>query len=240
MKSSSKGERRAYESPLRKDQADATRARLVEAVLAEAKESGTGDVSMIAVARRAQVAAPTVYRHFPTRKELLEALHAHVNQMMPPPPPTGDWKVDVRALYRWRGETQDAIGPFTASSFVWDLRRQITVPARRARVEEMIEREVPGVGGALRTTLVDLLIVTVSDSMVAAFRGYLGLDPDVAADRAIWAIEGAFEQARREVAAARRRGEAAEAPSRAARTKPAEHPSTQAKKSAKARGKGER
>src|SRR3954447_17576376 len=74
MKSAS----RPYASPLREEQAAATRRRIVEAMAELLDEHDIDDVSLADVARRAGVAERTLYRHFPTRFELYGALYQWV------------------------------------------------------------------------------------------------------------------------------------------------------------------
>src|SRR3984957_9590872 len=62
----------------RRPRADAVRNR--ERVLAAAKavfSKGGADASLEAVAKRAQVGIGTLYRHFPTREALFEAVYRH-------------------------------------------------------------------------------------------------------------------------------------------------------------------
>lgn len=65
---------RAYSSSLRQSQAQSTREHIVNAAM-ELFAGGEADgFSHETVARRADVAARTVYRHFPTRSDLMAAL----------------------------------------------------------------------------------------------------------------------------------------------------------------------
>src|SRR5690349_10067460 len=61
-------------SPLRAKHAEATRDAIVDAFVSQLVEDGGFDVNYTAVARRAQVSIQTLYRHFPTREALLDAL----------------------------------------------------------------------------------------------------------------------------------------------------------------------
>jgi AcrR family transcriptional regulator len=72
---SSPAARRPYESPLREEQAAATRTRILEATAALLADEHPAALSMPAVAARAGVAIRTVYRNFPTKELLLEALY---------------------------------------------------------------------------------------------------------------------------------------------------------------------
>jgi AcrR family transcriptional regulator len=70
-------ERRRYDSPLRRERADATRQRILEAGSALAHGFPTWDwrgLSAGAVAERAGVNKATVYRHFPTERMLHDAI----------------------------------------------------------------------------------------------------------------------------------------------------------------------
>src|SRR5437660_588568 len=70
---------RAYTSPLRDEQSDGTRRRILDA-LARTLARGVAELSVPAVAREAGVSVPTVYRHFPTKRRLVDALPAYVNE----------------------------------------------------------------------------------------------------------------------------------------------------------------
>lgn len=66
--------RRAYRSPLRQQQAAATRARILR-VCAELVARRTSlDIAIPELARAAGVSQPTIYRHFPTKRDLFNAL----------------------------------------------------------------------------------------------------------------------------------------------------------------------
>lgn len=69
---------RTYESPLRERQAQETRQRIVDAAVALIV-AGVDSVTMPAVAGQAQVSLRTVFRHFPTREELLDATWINLN-----------------------------------------------------------------------------------------------------------------------------------------------------------------
>jgi len=71
---------RAYNSSLRRDQVEATKARILSAMAALMDESGGQEPTNRAVAERAQVTEVTVYRHFPSREVLLRALWSHLNR----------------------------------------------------------------------------------------------------------------------------------------------------------------
>jgi AcrR family transcriptional regulator len=71
---------RSYNSALRRDQAEATRERILAAMAALVEEGGGQEPTSRAVAERAQVTEVTVYRHFPSRELLLKGLWEHLNR----------------------------------------------------------------------------------------------------------------------------------------------------------------
>src|SRR6202045_5070793 len=88
---------------LRRPRADAVRNR--ERVLEAAKivfSKGGADASLEAVAKRAGVGIGTLYRHFPTREALFEAVYRHeVQQLSELAEQLKDETSPVEALRRW-------------------------------------------------------------------------------------------------------------------------------------------
>ncbi len=72
--------RRPYNSPLRAEHVDRTRARILEAVVEQIE--ALEEISIPRVAQRAGVSAPTVYRHFPDKQALIRALTEYVDQKL--------------------------------------------------------------------------------------------------------------------------------------------------------------
>jgi AcrR family transcriptional regulator len=68
-----------YASPLRERQKADTRALILQTVERSLLDRSLGDLSVATVAREAGITERTVYRHFSTREELLEATWAAVN-----------------------------------------------------------------------------------------------------------------------------------------------------------------
>lgn len=69
---------RAYHSPLREQQTERTRALILEALVDLLNDDGLDGLNIKDLASRAGVSERTVYRHFPDRTELREALSEHV------------------------------------------------------------------------------------------------------------------------------------------------------------------
>ncbi len=64
----------AYESPLRREQKEATRQRILDAAGRLMADKGLAELSFAAIAAEAGVKERTVYRHFPSKSALLEGL----------------------------------------------------------------------------------------------------------------------------------------------------------------------
>jgi len=69
-----RADRRPYRSPVRQEQAEATRQRVLDAALASFRESGYAASSVRAIASRAQVAVQTVYQTWGSKAALVEGL----------------------------------------------------------------------------------------------------------------------------------------------------------------------
>src|SRR5690349_11417186 len=69
--------KRKYELKKRADRQDDTRQRIVEAAVALHEQLGPAQTSISAIAERAGVGRPTVYRHFPDERSLFTACTSH-------------------------------------------------------------------------------------------------------------------------------------------------------------------
>src|SRR5262252_6664300 len=74
-----KSKRRAYRSPLRDERVIQTRERILDALVQVLARNGIAELSIPLVAREAKVSIPSVYRYFPTKRDLFAALddYAH-------------------------------------------------------------------------------------------------------------------------------------------------------------------
>jgi AcrR family transcriptional regulator len=73
---------RRYSSPLREEQAQRTRELILDALTALLAERRADEVSTRQIAERAGVSQPTVYRHFPDRRALIEGLADRVDRQV--------------------------------------------------------------------------------------------------------------------------------------------------------------
>lgn len=75
---------RNYHSPLREEQMEQTRERLLE-TLTEMLADSAEEITVAAVAEKAKVSVRTAYRYFPTKEALLDAFNAHIGKRINSP-----------------------------------------------------------------------------------------------------------------------------------------------------------
>jgi AcrR family transcriptional regulator len=126
-------DRRNYHSPLRQQQAQATRDRIL-AGLARTMADGVAEVSMPAVAEAAGVSVATVYRHFPTKRALFEALPGYFARLVgmdrPSLPSTPvEFENTIRRLFSMYEQVGDVARAAMASQ-LGDKARKIQMPKR--------------------------------------------------------------------------------------------------------------
>jgi AcrR family transcriptional regulator len=82
--------KRAYDSPRRREQADATRAAILDAALKLFQQQGYGATSVAAIAEEAGVALKTVYAVFGTKRGVLIALRSRLVRGSDDPVPVAE------------------------------------------------------------------------------------------------------------------------------------------------------
>jgi len=102
---------RTYTKVRRAAAEEATRERIVCALMALHEEIGPARTTVSAVAERAGVERLTVYRHFPDEPSMLRACSAHWSSLHPPPAicsvtddPFADFRRTLLRLYDWYRE----------------------------------------------------------------------------------------------------------------------------------------
>src|SRR6476620_4801593 len=82
MKSKSKTgqKKRVYRSPLRDERAIQTRTRILDGLVQVMARNGIAELSIPLIARQAGVSIPSVYRYFPTKRDLVAALDEYAHR----------------------------------------------------------------------------------------------------------------------------------------------------------------
>lgn len=181
---------RGYESPLRDEQSDATRRKILEA-LVRTMGNGVAGLSVPAVAREAGVSVPTVYRHFKTKAELVAALAPYLASktrlMEPPDVPDKDFGAIVREMYR-RNEALDTETRAALASQLGQQLRQRTMPDRLALIRRAVSSRVPALSGEELERFTRIVMILNASATMRAYNDYLGMSPSQAADDVAWAI----------------------------------------------------
>lgn len=190
--------KRSYESALRQDQTEATRTRILDA-LVRTMAKGVAGLSVPAVAREAGVSVPTMYRYFKTKADLVAALAPYLvgkSGLMELPKDAGDLGTVVRELYR-RNEAMDLETRAALASELGQEVRRRTMPQRVAMIRSEISRWTPGLAGEDLDRFTRLMLILGSSAAMRAYKDYLGLGAMAAADDVVWALEALQRALRR-------------------------------------------
>ena len=200
---------RPYRSRLREEQAASTRERIVDALLEQVLESDRQSFSVAQVAERARVSERTVYRHFPTREALVEAIDGRLAETPKPAMPASfdELPEHVDELYAWLDEHRDLV----AAAHAAGLGRELHLRARARRgeqvrrtlmndLERLSEREQRRIFAVFRTMF--------GSAIWRAMRDEVGLSSEEAREAARWVAELVVGDVRR------RLGEASESEDR--------------------------
>lgn len=184
-------ESRRYESPLRRAQAEATRARILDAVgqlLAEAPGSPLG---FDEVARAAGADRRTVFRHFPNKDALLAAFWERLNDRLGPgtfPETPGGLLAAPRSVFPGFDRNEGIIRASLHSRAGREMRlarRAQRRAAFRAALAPLLARLAPADARRLEA----LVHVLYSAAAWETFRDYAGMDGAEAGETAAWALE---------------------------------------------------
>jgi AcrR family transcriptional regulator len=155
---------RSYTMRARAEATEATRQRILESVVALAKERFTLEIVLADVADRAGVSVQTVLRHFGSKENLFAATLAHrLGQVrVERATPAGDVEAAVRtitAFYERTGEGEWMLA-ILAHEHVDEACRQVVNRGRALHREWVSTTFAPQLAGrADRDALVDLLVV---------------------------------------------------------------------------------
>jgi AcrR family transcriptional regulator len=192
---------RPYNSPLRDEQLEQTRHRILEAVSDVLAGDTVEELTIPLIAQRARVAVRTVYRHFPTREALFDAW--------------GDWAGEnLRLLMHSYPETLEGLREFIPSLFqAYDdneplVRALLNSPAarelrrrtrrhRRRQAERALKEVTASLSPEDRRRVVAVIYLLVSAPTWQAIREQSGLSGAEAGEAAAWAVRVLTDELRR-------------------------------------------
>jgi AcrR family transcriptional regulator len=196
----SNSEARTYRSQLRAEQADATRARILDATM-RVMARGLASVSMPEVAREAGVSVPTVYRHFGSKEDLLAAVYPHVERRVgldkvPDPVTLDDLRAGLRTAFGKVDSYSDLERAAVASPAA-DVTRHVTMPQRVKRLSRVADAVEPRLPKADRERITRLLVVLTASSSLRMWRDHLNVSVDQAVDDIDWVMRASIAASRR-------------------------------------------
>jgi AcrR family transcriptional regulator len=194
----SNGQARAYRSKLRAEQAEVTRARILDATV-RVTAAGLPFLSIPAVAREAGVSVPTVYRHFGTKRDLLAAVYPHVvrgaglDSLVRPR--SIDELREGLPTYLARTDSLGDLARLAMASPASEEVRRLNIPERLAMFQRVADSIVPKPSRADRDRIARLLVVLTASSALRLWRDQLGSSVDEVADDVDWVIRALIASA---------------------------------------------
>ncbi len=185
---------RVYRSRLREERAAQTKERILDGLVQVMARNGIADLSIPLVAKEARVSIPSVYRYFPTKRHLIAALdeYAHTKGGFSFAEfPSSETPEELAELIPYLFKRREAIEPTLAAA----LRTRIGYDLRRPQLKERERYFSTALRPAMKNLsrkesqwLTEVVFVLTSFGAVRAFKDYLGLDTEEAAERVAWAI----------------------------------------------------
>ena len=153
---------RAYTKVRRAAAEEATRERIVSAIVALHEEIGPARTTVSAIADRAGVERLTVYRHFPDEAAMLRACSAHWSALNPLPPlpapgpdPLAACRRTILGLYGWYRANAAMLVQITADARKMPLVAELIAPigAELDRVAAALDAQWPRRSARRATTI---------------------------------------------------------------------------------------
>jgi AcrR family transcriptional regulator len=174
---------------LRQAQRAVTEQRIIEALAMLIDQEHPLEISMAAVAKQAGVSEPTLYRHFPTKRDLFAALARYQFQTVTAglaPASAEDLADAVRTVYQRSARMENVVR--------WTLAATDPERVPRPNVEARLDMlrtalGVQGREGDDAQFLLRTVLLLTSPMAWLYWKDYLGLDPAAAAATARWAIK---------------------------------------------------
>lgn len=200
--------RRPYDSALRQTQVAQTRERILDAVSALMAVGAARDVTVPRVAERAGVTVRTVYRYFPTRAALIDAMQAWALAKMGAPA----WPRDTRALVAFAvplferfDQNRDVVEAQLRGGAMAEVRSE--GKARRVQaLRQTLLAELEGLPDGAQRAALGVIKHLLSASAWQALREDVGMDGTGAGRAVAWAIEALVRDLKQQRAATQRAG----------------------------------
>ncbi|MET0903621.1 MAG: TetR/AcrR family transcriptional regulator [Acidimicrobiales bacterium] len=183
---------RTYSSPLRAEQAEQTRQRIVQAAVDLLSEGDAGDLSMSDVAARAGVSVRTVYRTFATKDELLDGvivwINEHINRVTGARPETrADFETTTADVANVLFEIEPLYRALFATRAGRESHRR-TAPMRRKSQYKAYAAELEALDEGEARRLMAVVHLVASSNAFLFMKDYWDLSPQDVGRVVEWAI----------------------------------------------------
>jgi len=186
--------KRVYRSPLRDERAVQTRTRIHDGLVEVMARNGIAELSIPLIAREAGVSIPSVYRYFPTKRDLITALDEYAHQRgsftldeFGPLETPEDLARIVPLTFKRRAAIESTLSAAMNSRLGYTMRRH-EFADRAKHFCNALRPAMKNLSRKEQQWLTDTIFILSSYACVRAFRDYLDLDPDEAGKRVAWAI----------------------------------------------------
>jgi AcrR family transcriptional regulator len=186
--------KRVYRSPLRDERAVQTRTRILDGLVKVMARNGIAELSIPLIAREAGVSIPSVYRYFPTKKDLITALDEYAHQRgsftldeFGPIETPEDLARIVPLTFNRRAAIESTLSAAMNSRLGYTMRRH-EFEERAKHFSKALRSAATDLSRKELQWLTDIVFILSSYASVRAFRDYLGLDTEEAGKRVAWAI----------------------------------------------------
>ena len=191
---------RPYRSELREAQAGTTRGRILDAAM-RVMARGIASVSIPEIAREAGVSVPTVYRHFGTKQDLLDAVYPHAERRaglgeLVLPRTMAEFRAGIRRFVE-RTDAFDDLTRAVMASPAAEQVRHASMPRRLEVMRTMVDAIAPGLPEDGRERIVRLFVILSSSGALRMWRDHLEVSPQQVAteiDRVVQAAIAAERQ----------------------------------------------
>lgn len=155
---------------LRADNRQRVKDRAVAATVELVRETGDLTFTMPTVAERSGISLRTLYRHFPSRDDLVSALALVADQVQAQAPPTSLDDLEPWLFTAWTNlMAQEMLLRAQHLGVAGAQIRRRRTPHHRAATAELIDALCPGIGESTRTDLVDAALLLTSSTALFEF-----------------------------------------------------------------------
>jgi AcrR family transcriptional regulator len=172
--------------------------RAITAAVELVRETGDLTFTMPAVAERSGISLRTLYRHFPSRNDLVSALAMVADQVEALAPPTSLDEIEPWLIAAWTNLMADEallraqhLGAAGAH-----IRRKRT-PLHRSATADVIDSLCPDLSASAKEDLIDVTLVLTSSTSLFEFLDVVDVDVERGAQLAARAVTTLIEANRR-------------------------------------------